>query len=264
MYKDLILTKENGVATVTLNRPDVLNALTPNTFDELRDVTTQLRDDTEIRVVVLTGAGRAFCSGFDLAVASSIESMAEVVYPMMPILNDTIANLKEMPKATIAKVNGVAAGGGCNIALACDIIIASEQARFVETYLGVPGLHVDGGGSYHLPRTVGIHKALELMFTARSVNAEEAEKLGMANKVVPPDQLDNAVNELASQIASRAPVSLGMTKIALWRGLESDLRTALELEARGMMLACLNDDSREGPQAFLKKRKPNFTGKWKA
>lgn len=262
MYKDLILTKRDGVATVTLNRPQTLNALTPNTINELRDVTTKLADDTEVRVVILTGAGRAFCSGFDLAAISSVASMAEMIYPMMPVLHAFITNLKEMPKATVAKVNGVAAGGGCNIALACDIVIASDQARFVETYLGVPGLHIDAGGSYFLPRAVGIHKALELMFTGWAVDAREAEKLGMVNKVVPADQMDNAVEELSREIVSKAPIALGMTKIALWRGLETDLRTALEFEGRGMTLTLLSEDSVEGPRAFIEKRKPTFTGKW--
>ena len=132
----------------------------------------------------------------------------------------------------------------------------------METYLGIPGLHVDAGVSYFLPRRVGIHKAFELLYTARPVDAKEAEKIGMVNRVVPADQFESAVKELALDITNRAPVSLGLTKIVLWKGLDSDLRTAAEFETRGMALACLNQDSREGPQAFVEKRKPKFTGKW--
>jgi 2-(1,2-epoxy-1,2-dihydrophenyl)acetyl-CoA isomerase len=132
----------------------------------------------------------------------------------------------------------------------------------VETYLGVPGLHVDGGGSYFLPRAVGIHKACELLFTGRSVDAREAERLGMVNRVLPEAQLVSAVNDLAREIASKAPVALGLTKIALWKGIETDLRTSLDFETRGMTLTSLNEDSKEGAKSFIEKRKPIFTGKW--
>jgi 2-(1,2-epoxy-1,2-dihydrophenyl)acetyl-CoA isomerase len=263
MSKNIIVTREGGMVTITLNRPYVLNALTPRMFHKILQVITELKSDDTARVVIITGAGRGFCSGTDLEGVSSLNSSAaEAVYSLMPILNDCVAGLKEMPKATIACVNGVAAGCGFNLALACDIIIASENARFVQTYLGVPGLHVDGGGSYFLPRAVGIHKACELLFTGRMVDAKEAERLGMVNMVVKEAQLMSAAKELARQIMSKASVALGLTKIALWKGLEVDLRTALEIETRGITLTSLNEDSKEGARSFVEKRKPIFTGKW--
>jgi 2-(1,2-epoxy-1,2-dihydrophenyl)acetyl-CoA isomerase len=259
-YKDIILKKEEGVAIITLNRPEKLNAATDRLVEELVDAIKDTGEDSSVRVVVLTGAGRGFCAGIDLdapmfSVTSSVDGM-KAVEPFGKVSY----SIRNLPKPVIASVNGVAAGGGCGWALACDIIIASENARFTMAFINV-GLHPDCGSIYFLPRLVGVAKACELLFTGDVIDAEEAGRIGLVNKVVPADQLEAATRELALRIAEGPPIALGMAKTSIYEALGMDLASVIEMEARALSICLLTQDCKEGVKAIKEKRKPHFMGK---
>jgi 2-(1,2-epoxy-1,2-dihydrophenyl)acetyl-CoA isomerase len=259
MYNNLLIETENNIATVTLNRPDFYNAINDEISYELQDVFKKLKRDDNIRVIILTGEGKAFCSGQDLKTISKSKNrnLADSLHKRY---NPIIRAMRTLPKPIICKLNGVAAGAGCSFALACDIIIASEKASLVEVFIKV-GLVPDSGSSYFLPRLVGSLKAFELATLGNKVTAEEALKLGMVNRVVPHDELDNAVMELADHYASAPTKAIGLIKKMLDKSTHSDLDTMLKYEAYCQEIAGNSEDYQEGVQAFNEKRKPEFKGK---
>jgi 2-(1,2-epoxy-1,2-dihydrophenyl)acetyl-CoA isomerase len=255
-----------GVGTITLNRPTVLNAVNAQMIEELRQVLHSIRQDSHVRAVVLTGAGRGFCSGADLkgrqrakpgdagADGSQARSSLKETY------NPLILAIRTIEKPFIAAVNGVAAGAGCNMALACDIVLASEEARFGNVFARI-GLIPDCGGHFFLPRLVGFHKAAELMFTGDIIDPHEAERLGLINRVVPHGELGTATRELAERLARGPTRAIGLCKRTLNVGITSDLAAVLDAEAEGQGQARQTEDHWEGVQAFLEKRPARFSGR---
>lgn len=251
-YLTLIVTKKESVGTITLNRPEKLNGITLEMTGELMQATEQLARDSDVRVVVLTGVGRAFCAGGDLAQGAVDLPKSRVAMDRTRDAGEVCLNLRKMEKPAIAAVNGPAVGGGCNLALACDIIIASEKASFGEVFVRV-GLHPDMGGSYFLPRLVGTAKACELIFTGKVIDAREAERIGMVNQVVPHELLETTVMDLARSLAKSSSVALGLSKRSIYQGMAMDLPSALEMEARAQAICVLSEDAKEGARAFLEK-----------
>ncbi|HEX4947777.1 MAG TPA: enoyl-CoA hydratase [Blastocatellia bacterium] len=256
----LLIKLENGIKRITFNRPQTRNAVDPETFELFHQAMLDSAHD-ESRVIVLTGAGESFCSGADL---SSFQAMDTAQYDVTTSLrertNPAILAMRAMPKPIIARVHGPAAGIGCNYALACDIIIASEQAYFAELFVRI-GLMPDGGGTYFFPRMVGYHKAFELMALGEIVPAPEAARLGIANKCVPLAELDATVNAIAERLAAAPAIAVANIKAGLNHALNSDLAAALEFEAVHQAECFHSADFREGVAAFLEKRKAVFTGK---
>ncbi len=259
---ECILTETRGNTTiVTLNRPEKLNAINEKMLEELGTEIARISQKPEVRAVVITGAGRAFCSGADVGEMAKAATGTPVdIRNWTQVANKLILAITELEKPVIAKVNGVAVGIGCSLALSADIIIASENAYFSLIFSKI-GLIPDGGASYNLPRLVGLAKAKELILTARNVDAEEAEKIGLINKAVPATDLDSEVNKLARQLANGPTVAFGIAKKILNRGMNMDLGAVLEIEASGQALAGTTEDAREGVMAFLEKREPRFQGK---
>ena len=259
-YETLILQKEEGIATVTLNRPQKMNALSEQLIDELLKAINEISRDDTVKVVVLTGSGRAFCAGGDLDLPLfSMTNPAEMM-GFLRATNEIPLGLINLTKPVIAAINGAAMGAGCSIAMACDIIIASEEATFGQAFVNV-GYHPDTGSSYFLPRLVGVAKACELIFTGRTIEAGEAERIGLVNQVVPPDALLSTVKELALKIAKGPSVAIGLAKGCIYQGLQMSREQALDYEAEAASLCILTDDLKEGVKAFKEKRKPAFEGK---
>jgi 2-(1,2-epoxy-1,2-dihydrophenyl)acetyl-CoA isomerase len=258
MYNNLLLEVIDGVATITLNRPDVFNAFNDEMSYELQDALKQVEKDKTARVVVITGAGKAFCSGQDLkaAAAAGNRSFMDSLHKRY---NPIIRAMRNMPKPIICRLNGVAAGAGCSIALACDMIIASENSSLIEVFINV-GLVLDSGSSYFLPRLVGSTKAFELATMGTKVSAIEGEKLGMINKVVKPEDLDEAVKHITNYYATAPTKAIGLMKKMLNKSFHSDLETMLDYEAYCQEIAGSSADNKEGVRAFIEKRKPNFKG----
>ena len=248
-YKTITVQKEDLIATITLNRPEKLNAVNEEMIDELMEAMRELRQDNDVRVVIITGSGRGFCSGGDLSMSIYQTTGVAEVYQFMDRLGDLAIGIRSMSKPIIASVNGVAAGGGCNIALACDLIIASEEARFIQIY-ATKNLHPDVGATYFLPRLVGTAKAMELLLTGRMVGAEEAARIGLVNSVVPADQLESTTKELAMTIAKISPVVAHMIKVSTYEGAASDLPAALENETRGAVIVMASGIWQETVKAF--------------
>ena len=259
MFQYIKYTANQGVGTITLNRPDVYNALNDEITFELQDVLKTISKDDTIRVVVLTGEGKAFCSGQDLKSAPA-DQKRSFMNSLHKRYNPIIRAMRELPKPIIGKLNGVAAGAGCSLALACDMIIASEEASLIEVFINI-GLVPDSGSSYFLPRLVGMAKAFELCALGSKVKAKEAAELGLINKVVPSDQLEQTVNELAHQFANAPTKAIGLIKKMLNKSATSSLEQMLDYEAYCQEIAGQTSDYREGVKAFLEKRKPDFTGK---
>lgn len=257
-FETILYEKQNGVATITLNRPQALNAFTPQMNLEFQDALKDADQDKGTRCILITGAGRAFCAGQDLKgrtpdqKGSLGESLRERYNPM-------ILRMRRTEKIVIAAVNGVAAGAGCNLALACDLRVASTEARFIQAFVRV-GLAPDSGGSFFLPRLVGLSKAFELLLLGEPVEAEEALRIGLVARVVPADELPRVAADIAGRIA-RGPRSIGLIKRAVSRSLLRDLEDQLEYEAKLQEIAGRSADYDEGVRAFLEKRAPVFTGK---
>src|SRR5437899_2672528 len=251
MSDTLLVDQSEGVLTVTLNRPEVLNAFNEQMLRELHEALRRAERDAAVRCVLLTGAGRGFCSGQDLrdragATAFSFRESLRNWY------NPIIVAIRTIEKPVIAAVNGVAAGAGCSLALACDLRIASDKASFVEVFVNV-GLVPDSGSTFFLPRLVGLCKAMELCFTGDKLPAAEALNLGLVNKVVPAEELMPAARDMAQRLAKLPTRAIGLTKRLLLRSFGSDLDAALEAEAFAQQTAALTADHREGVQAFFEK-----------
>lgn len=256
-YETLHLTHRGQVATVTLDRPHRKNAANIRLWHELHRVLFDLARDDSVRVVVITGAGDAFCSGADLADGDGpprhwTRRMEEV--------NDVCLALHALPQPTIARVNGVAAGAGANLALGCDLVIASDTARFSQIF-AKRGLSVDFGGSWLLPRLVGLHKALELMLLADMVDAAEALRIGLVNRVVPLAELDDAVDAWADRLVDSPPIALASIKRLVRFGAHSSLAEALAAEGVAQSVNFSTSDTIEAFAAFLEKREPTFRGR---
>ena len=257
----MLLDVSEHIATLTLNRPDKLNALNGEMMEELVPVIERLAEDKEVRCVVVTGAGRGFCAGGDVAGMASGETLPnENPVARLRRLEETSRLLHEMPKPTIAMVNGPAAGAGLSIALACDIRIAGESARFGTAFIRI-GFSGDFGGTWMLQRLVGPAKARELYFTGDLIDAREAERIGLVNRVVPDDQLAGETRALAERMAKGPPIALARMKQNMNLGLVSDYSTLLDAEAEGMIMTATTEDNREAVKAFLEKRPATFHGR---
>lgn len=258
-YQFLKYQVDNGVGTITLNRPDVYNALNDEITYEFQDVLKATAKDEKVRVVVITGEGKAFCSGQDLKAASG-DQKRSFLQSLNKRYNPIISAMRSLPKPIVCRLNGVAAGAGCSLALACDIIVASEEATLIEVFINI-GLVPDSGSSYFLPRLVGMAKAFEMCSMGTRVKASEAAAIGLVNKCVPADQLDAAVKSYTDYFATAPTRSIGLIKKMLNKSATSTLEQMLEYETYCQEIAGSSHDYKEGVSAFLEKRKPEFLGK---
>ena len=262
MMPDLIETVEHGVATLTFNRPERMNALSTPIMEGLLQGLPRLAGDPAVRVIVLTGAGRAFCAGGDvksMAEGGERRSAAEATAHLRSRM-EVSRILHELPKPTIAMINGPAAGAGLAFALACDLRIAGASARLVTAFVKV-GLSGDFGGSFFLTRLVGTAKARELYFTGRPIDAQEALSLGLVNRVVADDQLGDATMELAKSLAQGPHIALSLMKRNMNCAEAAGLAELLDVEAANMVQATRTEDHREAAKAFVEKRAPVFVGR---
>lgn len=256
-FNNLVLTKEDRISILTLQRPQALNALNSEVLVELKQAIQMIREDAECQVCILTGHGKAFVAGADIAEMAEMNTVQAREFAHLG--NQVFSAIEELEKPVIAAINGYALGGGIELALACDLRLAAEQAKLgqVEVTLGItPGF----GGTQRLARTIGAGKAKELIYTAKIVNSQEALACGLINHVYPGENLLAEAKKLAVQIADQAPLAIGYCKQAINRGLEMDLDRGLELEANLFGLCFATVDQKEGMQAFLEKRKAEFIG----
>ena len=262
-YECLIYETKDHVATLTLNRPERMNALGGTLREDFYAALTQAIDDADVRVIVVTGAGKAFCAGGDVkAMQEAKEQKRErpLMERVAPGRDRSVLLMRESPKPLIAAVNGAAAGAGMNIALGCDIRLASTTARFSQAFVR-RGLHPDWGGTYFLPRIVGMAKAAELIFTGQIIDAGEALRLGIVRSVHEPEQLLAATYELAAKIAAGPPIAIRLARRALYHNADADLKSSLEFETFAQNICSETDDAREGIRAFVEKRPPSFQGR---
>lgn len=256
-YETLLYDAAGRIGTITLNRPDAMNAATDEMYRELQDLLRRIAADPNISCVILTGAGRAFCAGADLKARRDDLTPLDRRARHRWILKSFLEPLYSLEKPVIAAVNGAAVGAGFNIALACDFIIASDRASFIQAFARV-GLVPDLGGLYLLGRVVGVAKAKELCFTGRKVLAEEAKALGIVNHVVPHDQLMDEAQATAASIVASSPTAAAMTKTLLNRAGDLTLDQMLDYESYATTVAFLTPEYEEGVQAFREKRAPDF------
>lgn len=254
----VVLTSAGGVTTITLNRPERKNAIDESMWRTLAEMLQGVRNDVDTRVVVLQGAGGAFCTGADVAKSKHNEHPI----PRLRRIGDVALALFELPMPVIAKVDGVAAGAGCNMALACDLVVASSRARFSEIFVR-RGLSLDFGGSWLLPRIVGLQQAKRLSLLAEVIDADEAHRLGMVTWVRPPEEIDDFVADLAQRMSSMPPIALEQTKRLLNEGVGVDLPTAVRNEAAAQAVNFATEDAPAAFRAFLDKSDPPpYTGRW--
>lgn len=262
-YESILYDVTDHVATISLNRPERLNALNPSMRKELYEAVVDSDQRDDVRVIVITGVGRGFCSGGDVKAmneANKAGQTSALEDRVAPPRDKAVLAMRDASKPLIAAVNGAAAGAGMNIALACDIRIASRQARFGQTFAR-RGLHPDWGGTYFLPRIVGMAKACELIFTGKLIDADEALQLGIVSQVTEHDALMATTMELAQSFAAGPPIAIRLAKRAMYKGLDSSLREALEFETYAQNICRDTEDAKEGIQAFVEKREPKFSGR---
>jgi len=261
MYEHIRSDEADGILTITLNRPDRLNAFIGHMRRDLAEALEHAGSDRNVRVVILTGAGRAFCAGGDIAFMAELMQRrdAEEFSRILGAGRRVILAIRQMTKPVIAAINGPASGAGCNLALACDLRIASNTASFSQSFAKV-GLHPDWGGTYFLPRLVTPNKACELFFLGESIDASEALRLGIVNQVVAPEELEATTLELAQRLRVAPPIALAAAKHAVYLSQTAELEEMLRYETEAQLRCFDSDDGHEGVQAFLEKREPRFTG----
>lgn len=260
MSDTIIYTKENGVGKIILNRPKSYNSFNREMALAVQDALADCQADPNVRAVVITGEGKAFCAGQDLAEVTNPE-----LHPGFKAILDEhyapiILAIRNLQKPVIAAVNGVAAGAGANIAVACDIVIASEAASFIQAFSGI-GLIPDSGGTFFLPRLVGFQKALAISMLGDKISATEAEQMGMIYKAYPAEEFETKVNELAVRLSQMPTKGLALTKKIYHQSMTNSLEEQLKAETILQIEASETEDCKEGIQAFIEKRKPTFTGK---
>jgi 2-(1,2-epoxy-1,2-dihydrophenyl)acetyl-CoA isomerase len=257
--------RHDSIVTLTLNRPETLNAMNEAMMGEMERILMELEADAAVRAVILTGTGRAFSSGGDQKRDRSGEGQqsffeGDLGGVLIERLNRCILTMQRLQKPIVGSINGVAAGAGLNIALATDLRIAADTARFGEVFARV-GLVPDGGGTYFLPRLVGTAKAMEMILLADVIDAHEALRIGLVNRVVPTEQLEHETLKLAERLAQGPTVAYGLAKTGLYQGLGMSLEDVLNMEARNQAIAARTPDRAEGVAAFREKRPPRFTGR---
>lgn len=260
-YETIIFEKKEAVAKITLNRPEVMNAMNDVMFREIGQALEDSEEDNNIRVVVITGNGRAFCSGVDLKFAREKLTSQKAKEDFYRLGNRVkMRRMEEMSKPVIAAVNGFALAGGFEIVLACDLAIAAEDATIGDQHMNY-GLFGAGGSPYRLPLLVGIRKAKELIFTGKWISGKEAERIGLVNRAVPADQLESAVDEMVAQLADKSPVAMRISKAYINRTAFIDADSRLELLIMSALVLGASEDSQEGMRAFAEKRKPVYKGR---
>lgn len=268
---DLIFEVNGPVARITLNRPEVRNAFSDEMLRLWVEALIEAQDRQDVRAIVVTGSGSAFCAGGDVksmakgngfltnAEQTDQAEVVELKNSLWKKVHRVALTLQDVDKPVIASINGAATGAGLDMALLCDLRIAADTAMFAESYVNI-GLVPGDGGAFLLPRLVGLSKALELLWTGDAFDAEEAERIGLVNKVVPEVELETATAELANKLSAGPPIAMALIKRAVFQGLNSDLRTALDSISSHMAIVTQTRDYKEGLEAFLEKRKPDFTG----
>ena len=262
-FKQVIYTVTENVATITLNRPERLNALSPQLRLDLKNALEVADTSNEVRAIIITGAGRGFCSGGDVKAmneANESGTAGPLSDKIAPVRDQVVLAMRNASKPVIAAVNGPAAGAGMNIALACDIRVAADTARFGQSF-SRRGLHPDWGGTYFLPRIVGMAKACELIWSGKMIDAEEALHLGIVSEVTEPGVLLETAQALALSFAAGPPIAIRLAKRAMYRAMDSSLREALEFETYAQNICRDTEDAKEGIRAFVEKRDPDFTGR---
>ncbi len=262
MSKDLILEKENNVAILTLNRPDKLNAISPSMGEEIMDLLGKIGADDEVRVLIITGAGRGFCAGVDVGAQADriAKSGAPSGKELLGLIGAFAWKLASLEKPAIAAVNGVAVGIGLAMTLACDIRIAAEEARFAAIWVK-RGLMPDGGATYLLPAIVGMSNALYLMYTGDIIGAKEAERIGLVSKVLSAGQLMGAAKDMAKKIAMGPPIPIQLMKRGALKLVYDKLLAGFEFETYGQNICRNSEDHKEGVRSFLEKREAEFKGR---
>lgn len=258
----VLLETSDHVATITLNQPATLNALTFDVLSRLREIVDDVRADPEVRAVLLTGAGRGFCSGANLLGGSgqTLAAGGMGVRAAVAAMNELLVDIAEMEKPWLAAINGPAVGGGCSLALNCDLLLIAESAYLCVGYVNV-GVVLDMGSTYLLPRRVGLHKANELAFFGERVYGPEAAELGLVNRVVPDGELLDTAREWADRLAAGPALAIGAMKLGMRRALHGTFRDALHWESQMLALIAQTEDAAEGLMAFFQKRKPQFKGR---
>lgn len=249
------VTKQDHIGIITMNRPEALNALSKAVFADLSTALDEVERDDDIYVVVITGAGRAFIAGADIGEMATMN--VEEGLNFSELGNNLLMRVDMFPKPTIAAVNGFALGGGCELAMSCDIILASEKAKFGQPEVGL-GITPGFSGTQRLPRRVGIAKAKELTFSGKMITAEEAKEIGLANAVYAPEELLNAAKEMANSFLKNSPVAVKYAKVCIDRGMQLDIDSAIALENEMFALCYASPDQKEGMTAFLEKRPAVF------
>lgn len=259
MYNNVTFQNVKGIGILTINRPKVLNALNRATMLEINQVLEQIAADKALKAIMITGAGdRSFVAGADIAEMSSLSAVEARDWAKLS--QAVFAKIEELPLPVIGVINGFALGGGCELAMACDIRIASSKAKFAQPEVSL-GINAGFGGTQRLPRLVGKGRAKELLFTGEMIDAQEAYRIGLVNKVVEPEQLLETAKEMVNKIVKNAPIAVRLTKDAVNTGMEINLEAAIAYEAEVFALCFATEDQKEGMSAFIEKRKANFMGK---
>jgi 2-(1,2-epoxy-1,2-dihydrophenyl)acetyl-CoA isomerase len=271
-FSTVIYNTAEHIATLTLNRPEKLNAISPVMTQEIIRVLNEVDSDDDVRVLIITGAGKAFCAGADVGtLPGDAKNQAPVTGETTRTAEDIrrglvassgviLPKLQRLQKPTIAMVNGVAVGAGCDLAMGCDLRTGSENTRFMNAFIRI-GLFPGWGGTWLYPRIMGLGKALEFLFTGDYLEAQEAEKVGVLNKLTKADELTSTTMTLAQKIANGPPIAMRLTKMQVYKGLEVDLETALQMAAACETITLTSEDHKEGVKALREKRRPEFKGK---
>ncbi len=258
-YETLRFSIDEGIARMTLNRPQSLNAINPQMLDEMQAVAAHVADHADLRVLIIAAEGRAFCAGADLKAIDAMEGSLAQMQRFLTRWKDAFCAIEDLPRPVIGVCQGLALAGGFELLQVCDFVIASETAQLGDQHVNF-GLVPGGGGSQRLPRLIGVRKAKEIMYTGVWLSASEAHELGLVNKVVPEAALEEAVQELATTLAEKSPIALRTMKHLVNAGMQTDLEHGLELELQTVSIHNVLDDTREGITAFKEKRQPVFKG----